>query len=309
MTHRTHAVHSNPPRLPLGLLQTLGLVGLASLCTTIIHPATPPPQTTPITPSHRIELFNGTNLHGFYSWLVDTRYADPRRVFTVTNGQLRISGDGLGYLATSNTFANYRLTLEFKWGTVNTPWNDRIGRARDSGIFLHATGPDGNSHDGNGAFMAALECNLFQGATGDFLLIRGTDATGALIAPRATTRVRNTPDPEGWFYYDPKGRPHTLETWGRLNWFGKATHWSDTLDFRGPHDLEHPYGEWNQVECLAHEDRITIKINGTIANQITDIHPRNGRILLQCEGSEIFFRRLQLHPVPSQPPALNSHPS
>jgi len=64
---------------------------------------------------------------------------------------IRISGDGLGYLATTRSFADYRLVVEFKWGTLNTRWNDRVGRARDSGLFLHATGPDGNSHDGDGA--------------------------------------------------------------------------------------------------------------------------------------------------------------
>jgi len=42
------------------------------------------------------QLFNGTNLAGWYSWLVDTKRDDPRRVFTVTNGLVRISGDGLG---------------------------------------------------------------------------------------------------------------------------------------------------------------------------------------------------------------------
>lgn len=242
------------------------------------------------------ELFNGRDLSGFYTWLRDTRYEDPRGVFTVTNGLIRLSGDGLGYLATTNSFADYRLLVEFKWGGLNTRWNDRIGRARDSGLFLHATGPDGNSHDGQGAFMAAIEGNLFQGATGDFLLIRGADDAGGLIAPRLTARVAPEPDADGWWFWQPDGRPHTLETWGRLNWFGKSRDWRDELDFRGPRDLERPSGEWNTVECLCVGHRIVIRVNGVQANEATNVWPTRGKILLQCEGSEIFFRRVAVFP-------------
>src|SRR6187455_2858071 len=139
-----------------------------------------------LSPLAAADLFNGKDLGGWSTFLVDTRATDPRRVFSVTNGMIRISGDGLGYLATIRSFTNYHLTVEYRWGELNSKWGDRIGKARDSGIFLHASGPDGNSDDGGGAFMAAIECNLFQGATGDFLLIRGTDADGSLLAPRLT---------------------------------------------------------------------------------------------------------------------------
>ncbi|MSU64441.1 MAG: DUF1080 domain-containing protein [Pedosphaera sp.] len=146
-----------------------------------------------------IPLFNQRDLTGFYPWLVDTGLEDPRRVFTVTNGLIRISGNGLGYLATREAYKDYHLIAEFRWGRTNWPWGDRVGRARDSGIFLHAIGPDGNSHDGKGAFMAAIECNIFQGATGDFLLIRGNASDGSLIAPRIIAETADSPDAYGWF--------------------------------------------------------------------------------------------------------------
>jgi hypothetical protein len=31
-----------------------------------------------------------------------------------------------------------------------------------------------------------------------------------------------------------------------------------------------------------------------LVNEAFDVQPRSGRILLQCEGSEIFFRKLDL---------------
>jgi hypothetical protein len=252
-----------------------------------------------VTPQRLIALFNGTNLAGFYTWLVDCQREDPRGVFTVTNGMIRISGEGLGYLSTDKEYRDYHLVAEFKWGQRNWPWGDRVGKARDSGIFLHSFGPDGNSHDGKGAFKAAIECNLFQGATGDFLLIRGTDANGSALAPRITAEVAPARDAEGWFTWQRGGRRQTIERWGRLNWFGKDPSWRDQLDFRGPHDLESTPNNWTRVECICAGRRITVKVNGTVANEAFDVFPGQGKILLQCEGSEILFRRLELRPLPA----------
>lgn len=244
-------------------------------------------------PATATELFNGKNLDGWQTFLVDTKHADPRGVFTVTNGMIRISGDGLGYLATKASFTNYHLTVEFRWGATNYSWGDRIGKARDSGIFLHATGPDGNSDDGGGAFMAAIECNIFQGATGDFLLIRGKDAQDKPLAPRVTSTVASKRDAENWFTYDPKGKPQTVERWGRINWFGKDPEWRDVTDFRGRNDVEKD--GWNTIECICRDGTIEIRLNGITVNRATAVWPRSGKILLQCEGSEIFFRRVTVN--------------
>jgi len=249
-----------------------------------------------------VRLFNGRNLEGWTSWLVDTRHQDPRRVFSVIDGNLRLSGDGLGYLATDGSYSNYTLTVEWRWGTTNTSWGDRLGKARDSGLFLHATGPHGNSHDGSGAFMAAIECNLFQGATGDILLIRGADYDGTLIAPRITAEVSPNRDPDGWFTWQPGGRLQTIERWGRLNWRRKSPQWQDVFDFRGAHDRERSPGRWNRLECEALGDRLRIRLNGALINEASQLWPRHGRILLQCEGSEILFRRVELQPHPTSPP-------
>ena len=234
-------------------------------------------------------LFNGKNLDGFYTWLVDTKDEDPRRVFSVTNGMLRISGDGLGYLATRTEYSNFVLTAEFKWGTHNSHWGDRIGRARDSGIFLHSVGPDGGSVDGGGAFRAAIECQIFQGATGDILLIRGTNVSPSLSAEVAAAR-----DWDGWPFWQHGGARTNLVRWGRVNWFGKSWAWEDKLDFRGTNDVEHSYGKWNTIECRSDNGRLQIRLNGVLVNESTDVKPRSGKILLQCEGSEIFFRKLDL---------------
>lgn len=262
----------------------------------------------PITPVATLPLFNGTNLSGFSTWLVDSRGEDPRRVFQVANGLIRISGEGLGYLGTLASYCDYHLVVEYRWGQTNWNWGDRIGHARDAGIFLHAFGPDGNSRDGHGAFKAAIECNVFQGATGDFLLIQGVDENGHDLVPRLTSTVSTTPDGDGWPYWTQGGKLRTFERWGRLNWSHKDPHWRDLTDFRGAQDIERAPGEWNRLECICTSDRIRIRVNGTIVNEARDVSPRCGQILLQCEGSEIFFRRVELHPLAVDPTPGPPHP-
>jgi hypothetical protein len=244
-----------------------------------------------------VPLFNRTNLSGWSSWLVDSKRADPRRVFTVTNGLLRISGDGLGYLATEKEFADYRLLVEFKWGATNWPWGDRVGKASDSGVFLHSIGPDGNSADGRGAFRAAIECQIMEGATGDLLLIRGTNTDGSIIAPRVTVAVASARDPEGWPFVDFFGPRETIERWGRVNWVNKSKEWKDRFDFRGPRGAEQPRGEWNELAITCQDDEISVALNGTTVNEAHRVWPKRGKILLQCEGAEIFFRRVALVPI------------
>jgi hypothetical protein len=60
--------------------------------------------------------------------------------------------------------------------------------------------------------------------------------------------------------------------------------------------VENPPGQWNRLECVAKNGTIQIHLNGVLVNEAKNVWPRSGKILLQCEGSEIFFRRLELQP-------------
>jgi hypothetical protein len=237
-------------------------------------------------------LFNGRDLSGWTTWLRDSGRGDPRKVFTVNDGAIRISGDGYGYLATEREFDDFHLVVEFRWGQgVHA---GRRGKARDSGIFLFARGPDGNSDDGEGAFMAALEVNLFEGATGDFLLIRGKDVDGTPLHPEFRVESSRRADADGWFWWEPGGVPRTLERWGRVNWKRKSVDWADRFGFRGEHDVEKLAGEWNRVEVTSADGAVAVRVNGILVNAAEAVRPRKGKILLQCEGAEVFFRRVEV---------------
>lgn len=148
--------------------------------------------------------------------------------------------------------------------------------------------------------MAALECQIMQGAVGDLLLIRGKGRDGSLIEPRLIVEAAREQDAEGWWTWQAGGRQQRLVRGGRVNWFGKARAWKDQLDFRGPRDVEGAGDEWTRVECVCAGDRIQVRVNGTVVNEASQVWPTRGRILLQCEGSEIFFRRLELRPLPAR---------
>jgi hypothetical protein len=62
-------------------------------------------------------------------------------------------------------------------------------------------------------------------------------------------------------------------------------------------DAEKPRGEWNTVEVVCDGATVTNIINGKTVNTGTDSNPSSGRILLQSEGAEVFFRNVVLTPL------------
>lgn len=240
-----------------------------------------------IRPEKPIVLFNGHDLSGFTTWLKDTKVADPRAVFQVHDGQIQISGDGDGYLATRESYRDYHLIAEYRWGKRTNGGKF----VRNSGILLHASGPDGGA---DGTWMSAIECQLAQGCVGDLIPIRGKNASGNQIAVRLASEV--VPGPDNRPRWKPGGKTQIF-TAGQLWWSNHDPEFKEFLDTRGRDDVESPLGEWTRVECLCDGSRITVRVNGVTVNQCHDVFPPAGKILLQCEGFELFVRKFELHPL------------
>jgi hypothetical protein len=238
-------------------------------------------------PDGVVRLFNGRDLTGLSTWLKETGREDPRRVFTAHDGLLHISGDGLGYIATDGAYRDYHLTVEYRWGTST----DGGRYVRNSGILLHATGPDGGA---GGAWMSSIECQLAQGCVGDLIVIRGKDEKQRVIPVRLTSDVVTGPD--GRPRWRPGGEPRVF-TDRQLWWSRHDPDFKELIDTRGKEDPESRLGEWTRVECLCAGDRIKVVVNGVTVNECYRVFPTAGRILLQSEGFELFVRRFELRPL------------
>jgi hypothetical protein len=260
---------------------------ISSLMASLLIALTTVVAQEPISPKKAVQLFNGKDLAGLTTWLKDTKRDDPRKVFSVKDGILHLSGDGFGYVATDREYENYHLTVEYRWGQRT----DGGKHVRNSGILLHAIGPDGGA---GGTWMSCIECQLAQGCVGDLIVIRGKDAKGDTIpvALKAETALGTDKRPR-W-----KAGGDVREfTKGQLWWHKHEAGFKELLDTRGKDDLESPLGEWTKVECICQARTIEIRVNGTTVNKAFDVFPAAGKILLQTEGFEIDFRRFEVKPV------------
>ncbi|HYE97605.1 MAG TPA: PVC-type heme-binding CxxCH protein, partial [Planctomycetota bacterium] len=228
-------------------------------------------------------LFNGRDLAGWYTWLEKKgKNADPDKVFTVADGVLRASGKEFGYIATEKEHENYHLSLEFRWGTET--WDPRKTKARDSGILFHVSGEDK-------IWPSSIEFQIIEGGTGDVLVVPAASIDhDPALAHRYAGKPEKMLSPDG-----------ARVVRGRIDWEKRAKDWKDVLGVRGPADLEKPVGEWNTLQLRCENGGFIYWVNGTEVVRGYGARPSKGRILLQSEGAEIFFRNIQLRTLPSPP--------
>jgi hypothetical protein len=261
-------------------------------------------------PSGWKSLWNGKNLDGWTTWMQtpsstsdvpglkrdDTgKYLepigsgrDPLRVFTVAEdvdgrSAIRISGEAFGELRTKESFKDYHLKFQFKWGQKKWPPRDRPETKRDSGLLYHVHAEPGAE---GRTWARSVELQIQEGDVGDLY------AVGSAIAVRSKVRPGVTPaiydyDPAGeWFYFS-------------------QSHGSSGRCVKQP-DNEKPTGEWNTVELIAYrEDSIHI-VNGKVVmrlhgpQRIDTKLPESvtsGAIILQSEGAEVYYRDIQVRPI------------
>ena len=250
-------------------------------------------------------LFNGKNLGGWESYL-GPKYNeqagdfagermglnnDPDGVFSVTeeDGQpvIHISGKHFGCIATKEEFENYHLQLQFKWGQEK--YIPRKKSKRDSGVLYHSHGPHGA---GWFFWMAAQEFQIQEGDCGDYWSLLSDVDANVVVNPDTT------------YTYNKKG----------------------TSRFFGPHgglrghvirseNAEKPFGEWNTLDLYTFGASSIHKVNGKIVmvlhnsrQKVNDelIPLTKGKIQLQSEGSEIFFKNVKLEKISALPDIENN---
>lgn len=215
---------------------------------------------------------------------------DPEEVFSIIEeGEdriLRISGQVWGGISTLETFSNYHLTLQFRWGS--TRWTPRDSSKRDSGLLYHGVGPHGA---GSGFWLRSQEFQIQEGDCGDYWAV-----AGAMI------------DIPAVFVNDSIYRYTPGEI---LQSFGEPP--ANTIPgiYCKKHpDAEYTTGEWNRLDLYVLGDRSVHVVNGIEVMRLYnsrqyingEIMPlMEGRIQLQSESAEVFYKDIRIRPIDRLP--------
>jgi hypothetical protein len=135
--------------------------------------------------------------------------------------------------------------------------------------------------------MHSIECQVIEGGTGDLIIVGDGSNQFSITCPVASEKQGSS------FVFKPSGDTKTINE-GRINWFGRDPEWKDIKGFRGVKNIEKPVGKWNKIECVARGGEISVYLNGTLMNHAVDVSPRRGRIQIQSEGAEIFFKQIEI---------------
>ncbi|MEO6719820.1 MAG: DUF1080 domain-containing protein [Ferruginibacter sp.] len=105
---------------------------------------------------------------------------DPEQVFKFEGDVLHVSGKEFGYITTKKKYADFHLTLEFKWGEKKYP--PRENAKRDAGVLYHT-----DFYNGDKIWPRSLEFQVQEGDCGDFWM---TDST-VIIHNGSVTKAGN----------------------------------------------------------------------------------------------------------------------
>jgi hypothetical protein len=254
----------------------------------------------------QISLFNGRDLEAWDGWL---GLADPAGTYlgnsdkpigaggkgeafkvVTEDGEpaLYIKGQTWGSLVHKGDYSNYHLRLAFKWGP--TRYVPRLDQPHNNGLLYHSHGAPGVVWK---TWMRAVEFEIMTGSTGMVVPVgEGIEAVAdgvhddSLIAPK----LRFVP-----------GAPALKTTGNTALWNIEANS-----------NAEKPTGQWNVLDLYVVGNQAIHVVNGVPVMVVRDLcEPQSkggpclplthGRIQLQSEGAETFFRHITLEPIKTLP--------
>ncbi|MDB5012901.1 MAG: hypothetical protein JWQ25_1103 [Daejeonella sp.] len=233
-------------------------------------------------------LFNGKDLKGWDTFLKPSEAAadkspiglnkDPHQVFNVVDGMIRISGQDWGGISTKESFSNYHIRFQIKWGPKK--WPPRENALRDGGLLFHCSEP---FDFGSKCWMRSVELQIQEGDMADYHNVGA--GVPVIQMSKAIAEGENVQQ------YDP---------------FAAFAPYDHRVYRSG--NFESPYGEWTTGELVAHGADAAFIINGFVVNRIynlfrSDLHEQvtSGRLQFQSEGSEHFLKNIQIRSIASIP--------
>ena len=229
-------------------------------------------------------LFNGKNLKGWsvhYASKTEANAPEPSTIFAVESGVIHAyptqaagSTQPNAYIETDAGYKDYVLSLEYKWGEKK--FAPRMNLVRDAGLIYHV-------HRERAAdWPAGAEAQIQEGDVGDSWAV--------------SSRLSSFVNPKTGKYAAPEdgGVPVTVGNDGKFE--------------RTRHNRVNEYPGWNTLEVIVRGDRATHLVNGVINMRVYDIKGWDaasnswvkvdqGRIALQAESAEIFYRNIRIRPL------------
>jgi hypothetical protein len=248
------------------------------------------------------DLFNGRDLAGWAPWLgyADTSLTfkpqtvaplgtsiDTREVFaveTVDGGPaIRAGGRYWGSLATTEDFADYHLSLEYRWGGL------REGESRNNGVVYFSHGSPGAVF---GTWMTGMEFQLEHGSNGMAIPMGNSVRTHVTIAQDKGVRYP-------YRVFRMGGREIDL------------ANGNPAYSVEHASDAERPVGRWNRIDLYVVGDHAVQVVNGVPVMELRDVAEvdaagnrvklTHGRIQLQSEGAVTWFRNIRIEPITALP--------
>ncbi len=213
-------------------------------------------------------------------------------VFTTVKDQsgatiIKNSGEYYGCLITKNDYENYHFQLKYKWG--DKTWAYRKNLLKDSGILYHSVGPMAVEYWRS--WMLSQEFQIMEGHTGDFW-----SQANSAIDIRAYKPESNL-DPVAHKSQD--FLPFSMNSKYR-NYCMRSG------NFEKAHD------QWNTLDLYCFGDKSLHVVNGEVVmilqnsryidKQGNNIPLAKGKIQLQSEAAEIFFKDIKIRKIDSFSP-------
>jgi len=247
--------------------------------------------------SHWITLFNGKDFTGWNRYLTQELDSagkkvsntplgynnDPQNVYTIKDKIIRISGQSWGAMSTVTEYENYHLQLKFKWGKAK--WAAKRNSPMDSGLLYHSFGEPVNS-----GWMTSQEFQIEEGNCGDYWVIGKVRQTIPCIK-----------DSNNRWSYDASGDRKDFGV-NNNNWCHRGE------------AIENPRGDWNTLDLYCYGDTSVHVVNGKVVMVLynsrqhingTDVPLTKGKIQLQSEGGEIYYKDIRIKNISSLKEILN----
>lgn len=233
-------------------------------------------------------LFNGRDLNGWYTFLQKHgKNSDPDRVITIEDGAIHLykhADDGskvvMGYIGTEKEYGDFHLRLRYRWGEKK--FEPRYRMKRDAGIYYHILGDDA-------VWPRALQFQVEQTNVGDLIALHGFQL-------------------DSWV--DPKTRGEPMATFLAPENGGVPSVLGGKKDGYQKHLAgEHEVDGWNTAEVITRGNTTTHILNGRVVNRGINVRlvdpakggasrpVTRGRIALEIEAAELFFRDVEIRPA------------